>query len=263
MLAENPNRANDTQKYTQMLVDEFPLLIRNFFKKSRGIWDTRFLPGRCHTGAIKRSDEGLRDTNVYLSTPRNREYFEKCRDEALAELRKVTIPKIPKPAKDLKDANRGNRLGTNGRTITLGFGDTRHGIKEYATNKKYRDVLVAVCRLANSILPVGWSYNGITLNHNIHARRHTDSKNTGISYILGIGTFTGGEIKVFAPDGSGSTAHDLHDQAVGFNGGLLEHETADFEGERYTMVFYKQRWEGTIAGIPTVGGAEENLISHA
>ncbi len=263
MLAENPDRIKDTQKFTQRVADEFPLLVKQIYKKARGIYDLKFLAGRCPTGAKKRTAEGLRDLNVYQCEPRNREYFEKVRDEALAELRKVTIPKIPKPAKDLKDANRGNRLGTDGRTITLGFGDTRHGIKEYATNAKYRDALVAVCRLANAVLPVGWTYNGITLNHNIHAKRHTDSKNTGISYILGIGTFTGGEIKVYAPDGSGATAYNLHDRAIGFNGGLLEHETADFEGERYTMVFYKQRWEGTIAGIPTIGGFEEGLISHS
>ena len=40
---------------------------------------------------------------------------------------------------------------------------------------------------------------------------------------------------------------------VGFNGNLQFHETKDFIGERYTIIYYKQKWEGKIGNYITKG----------
>jgi len=75
----------------------------------------------------------------------------------------------------------------------------------------------------------------------VKAKKHIDSKNVGASVIIGIGDFTGGEIRVWNQEGNKHQDKNLHDHPVMFNGGLLAHETQPFKGDRYTMIFYKQK----------------------
>jgi hypothetical protein len=140
--------------------------------------------------------------------------------------------------------------------MTFGFGDTRQGIKEYATNKKHPELLKALAEFGNCVVPLGWDYNGITLNEGVKANKHKDSKNLGPSVIIGIGDFTGGGIEVWDKDDKDPKVFNLHDKPVMFNGGMLFHQTTPFEGERYTMVFYRQLWEGDVKGVPMKGSGK-------
>ena len=120
-----------------------------------------------------------------------------------------------------------------------------------------RDGCVLPC-----LVPKGWEYQAITLNHGVKAKKHIDSKNVGKSVIIGIGNFTGGEIGVWRSDNTKPVYKNLHDKPIMFNGGLLPHETQPFEGNRYTMVFYKQGRKprsgkiGVGAGTATPGNPE-------
>jgi hypothetical protein len=123
--------------------------------------------------------------------------------------------------------------------MSFGFGDNRQGWNYYVTNKKHPEVFKALVEFGNLVVPKGWEYQGITLNHGVKAKKHVDAKNVGKSVIIGIGDFTGGEIRVWK-DGV-PTDKDLHDKPVMFNGGVLAHETRPFKGDRYTIIFYKQK----------------------
>jgi hypothetical protein len=202
---------------------------------------------------MRKEFEGADDTSIYQPTIRNRKKYEATKEALLKVLREATIPKIPKPALKTAHTNRGNKLGTIGRTITFGFGDTRRGIKEYASNKRHPELLKALVAFGNQVVPKGFEYNGITLNEGVKAKKHKDSKNVGVSYIIGIGDFTGGNIKVWNKEDKSPKDFDLNGKPVGFNGGLLFHQTTPFTGERYTIIYYKQMWEGTIKGLKTVG----------
>jgi len=83
----------------------------------------------------------------------------------------------------------------------------------------------------------------ITLNYGVKAKKHVDSFNVGDSVIVGIGDYTDGKLRVY--DGGKTsetfTAYNIHDTPLMFNGALLAHETEDFTGERYTIIFYSQR----------------------
>jgi len=94
----------------------------------------------------------------------------------------------------------------------------------------------------------------------VKANKHKDSKNLGRSVIIGIGDFKGGDIKVWDAEDKDPKVFDLHDKPVFFNGGLLFHQTTPFSGERFTMVFYKQMWEGTVKGVPMVGKGESEEV---
>jgi hypothetical protein len=196
------------------------------------------------------SEEDKNDDSITKLPIRNRQKYEEAKQKLLEALKLYTIPKIPKARKpgDTKTATgRGDVIGTNGRTLTLGFGDNRHGWNFFRSNQKYPEVYKALLDFGNQVVPKGWDYQTITLNHNAKAKKHKDSKNVGKSVIIGIGDFKGGEIRVWNKDGENPKDLDLHDKPLMFNGGLLFHETQPFSIDRYekgkgryTMIFYRQ-----------------------
>ena len=196
------------------------------------------------------SEEDKNDDSITKLPIRNLSKYKEARENLLNALKLYTIPKIPKARKpgDTKTATgRGDVIGTNGRTLTLGFGDNRHGWNFFRSNDKYPEVYKALIEFGNQVVPKGWDYQTITLNHNAKAKKHKDSKNVGKSVIIGIGDFTGGEIRVWDKSGNNHKDYNLHDVPLMFNGGLLFHETQPFtidkyeKGKgRYTMIFYRQ-----------------------
>jgi len=210
-------------------------------------------------GAEKRYNvEGKEDTSRSVLSIRNPAKYKEARDELLDILRNTTLPgKLGKPGVG-EVYNRARKLGSIGRTITFGYGDTRHGIKDYSSNRKYPELFHALAKFGNQVVPKGWDYNGITLNEGVKANKHKDSKNLGVSYIIGIGDFTGGGIKVWDGDDRDPKVFDLHDKPVVFNGGLLYHQTTPFKGERYTMIFYRQMWKGKPKGVTMEGKGEDD-----
>ena len=187
---------------------------------------------------------------------RNPELVESLRTKLLEALGKATVPKLSKPRWKTKEGKsthqRSNVIGDIGRTMTFGFGNTRRGIKDYKTNSKYPDLMKALVDYGNAILPVGFFYNGITLNHGVKAKKHVDSLNIGVSYITGLGEYTGGELEIWSSD-TESVKVDLNKKIVGFNGALMPHQTCDFEGNRYTIIYYKQKWNSPVTGYETIG----------
>lgn len=179
-----------------------------------------------------------------------------ARDALLTELHKVTIPKIPRShvAKDGTVIGQRDRLiGTIGRTTNYGWGRTRAGYKDYVNNKKHPELFAALVRFGNLAVPSGWTYQSITLNHGVQAKKHIDIQNNGDSVIVGIGNYIGGELNVYDISGIEFVSHDIHDKPLMFNGAIYPHETKPFEGERYTMIFFKQKRTGTVEGFEMRG----------
>ena len=69
--------------------------------------------------------------------------------------------------------------------------------------------------------------------------KHLDAKNTGVSYILGLGDYTGGELLIYY-DGQDKppTPVDIKHKLYSFDGSKFFHEVADFTGTRITLVYY-------------------------
>ena len=83
-----------------------------------------------------------------------------------------------------------------------------------------------------------FKFTSIQYNKNHRSAKHKDAKNTGISYIIGMGDYTGGELIVYDEDGKNPVKKDIRNKFYTFNGSKYPHETAPFKGERYTLVFY-------------------------
>jgi hypothetical protein len=188
----------------------------------------------------KISEEDKTDSSVGYVEIRNKAAYNEAKAKLLEELSKITVPKIPPPDKRPGQTSRGDTIGTNGRTMTLGFGNNRRGFNFYKSTKNYPELFRALINFGNLVVPKGFEYQTINLNHNVKAKKHIDKLNVGKSVIVGIGEYTGGALRVFKPDGSSGKDYQLHDHPVMFNGGVLPHETQSFSGDRYTMVFYKQ-----------------------
>ena len=83
-----------------------------------------------------------------------------------------------------------------------------------------------------------FKFTSIQYNKNHRAARHRDAKNTGVSYIVGLGNYTGGELIIFDEHEKNPVKHDIKGKFNTFDGSKYPHETAPFSGERYTLVFY-------------------------
>ncbi|MFZ4600542.1 MAG: hypothetical protein ACOYNN_18015, partial [Terrimicrobiaceae bacterium] len=194
--------------------------------------------------------------------------YEDAKIDFLEEVERITVPKIkrssyypeghPKAGK-VKTFQRDIVIGNIGRTENFGFGKTRSGYKEFVSNKKYPELLKAIVKLGNLVVPKGWRYSAITLNHNVVAKKHIDMVNVGFSVIVAIGDFSNGGLYVYNPDGKGRELLDIHDKPAMFNGAILPHQTQPFKGERYTLIFYNQKEGARIPGIRSVGGSNEMI----
>ena len=197
---------------------------------------------------------------------RNKKEYETARDELLAVLRDTTIPKILKSTIDkdtgkVKVAQRDLIIGTIGRTMNFGWGRTRHGYKDYVTNERNPELFKALVRFGNAVVPEGWTYQSITLNHGVRAKKHIDGQNNGRSVIVGIGNYTGGKLNIYQQDGSKPKAYTVKNKPTMFNGAVYPHATQPFEGERYTIIFFKQAKPGGVKGITMRGGGDEGLVN--
>lgn len=78
-----------------------------------------------------------------------------------------------------------------------------------------------------------FEYNQILINYNNIFKKHKDNKNIGSnSLIFGFGPYTKGELYIE------DKPYDIKNPII-FDGKLLEHEVKEFEGDRYSVIYYK------------------------
>ncbi len=79
----------------------------------------------------------------------------------------------------------------------------------------------------------------VQINRNWWAPPHRDNGNVGISHIIGLGDYEGGETVVEYPENH--TEYDIKNKFASFNGSRYTHWTKPFDGKRYSLVFYKHK----------------------
>ena len=80
------------------------------------------------------------------------------------------------------------------------------------------------------------SWNAITVNQNYKAAPHYDKGNLGKSFLVAFGDFTGGCLKIHEGDLSGT--HDIKYRPIIQDFSQMLHSVEDFQGERYSLVYY-------------------------
>lgn len=81
-----------------------------------------------------------------------------------------------------------------------------------------------------------FTYQQIVINKNFMIAPHKDGKNVGVSNIIALGDFTGGELML--KDNGFDRKCNIQNKFKEFNGSLIEHWVLPFEGTRYSLVFY-------------------------
>jgi hypothetical protein len=192
-----------------------------------------------------------------------REKYAEARDRFLSLASHITIPKLQKStyypeghekAGRVKIGRRGGIIGIGGRSLNFGSGHSRrYGYTEHKFNSVFPELFKAAVDIGNAVVPLDWNYTTITLNHNVKANKHTDGKNVGDSVIIAFGDFSFGGLYVYTSDNSSRMLYDIKDTPIMFNGALLPHETEEFLGNRYSLIFYKQKHSPEIPGTPMRG----------
>jgi len=138
---------------------------------------------------------------------------------------------------------------------TLGLSRSRDGrFLEKEATKDHPDVTRLLCQWVKDHPVPGCDrdmpFTSINVNFKYAARRHRDSNNHGLSLIKALGKFSGGRLGYF-PNDDQAIARETLDQLPEsdrifvnlkenfalFNGSCA-HEVEDYEGERYSLVFF-------------------------
>ena len=192
-----------------------------------------------------KEDDIYTTKDVFYIPIRNKKEYIEARDELYELLQDYTVPKI---------SSRRGVIGSIGRTTNFGFGRTRRGFKQFVNNKKHPELLKAIVKYGNQVVPKGFFYNGITMNHLVKAKKHIDGFNVGNSVIVGFGDYEGGDVLVYEPNGKNPKQKDVKDKPLLFNGSIYPHKTTPFKGDRYTLIFFRQGDNEKVEGVgPTIG----------
>jgi len=202
----------------------------------------------------------------------DKDAYEKDKDNLLKMLKGITVPMISKNRIDASGnillRARENIIGAIGRTCNFGLVRSRRfGYTTSRHSVKWTDLHKAIFQFGNHVCPAGMDITSITLNHNVKAKKHVDSFNVGGSVIVGIGDYKDGKLRVYegGKESETYTAYDIQDKPLMFNGAMYAHETEDFTGDRYTIIYYSQRpkkipWISDI--IINGTGISESITKH-
>jgi len=151
------------------------------------------------------------------------------------------IKKFVRYGQDVKYKNN-RRLGFPCESISFGFTRRRftkknEGLIEFVANGKYPLVYQSLLELASYIIPDDLDINSITLNHNFKCLPHLDAYNKYDSIIVGIGDYTGGELHLHNEETIDEFI-DIKNKPFRFNGSKIKHSTNDFEGDRWSVVYF-------------------------
>jgi len=155
-------------------------------------------------------------------------------------LRNLDFPTTQRP-NVLRKGQTGYKGFVLGRVTSWAGKGEKAGYRKIQSEKskqpKYKELLKETRKFMKLKDPK-FKFSSIQFNKNHRSAKHTDSKNTGASYIVGLGDYTGGELIVYDEAGKNPVKKNIKNRFYKFNGSLYPHETSPFKGERYSLVFY-------------------------
>ena len=148
----------------------------------------------------------------------------------------VNIPK-GKTTETFRANNQGFILGKVNTWSPTKEGKTGVVDSKKTNTPKYKELFEEASKLMKSHNP-NFKFTSIQFNKNQKTKKHKDGNNVGKSYIIGLGDYSGGDVRLYAPDGKSYKDINIKNRWATFDGSELEHETTPFKGERYSLVYY-------------------------
>lgn len=140
--------------------------------------------------------------------------------------------------------NRKKIIGNIGKSCAFGYLQIpfkRVGYSNKTLNQF--DLYKKLLNWGKKYLPESFEFNCIYCNYNMKAKKHKDSLNVGDSYFCFIGDCSGGELKIYDKEDEDREIYRVKkNELYCFNGYEKYHETDNFNGERYSIIFYKNNF---------------------
>lgn len=117
----------------------------------------------------------------------------------------------------------------------------KKGVKKQLSNKTNDERYKELYNETKKLMRLGdpkYKFTTIQYNKNQQTAKHKDGRNVGVSYIIGLGNYTGGELIVYDLEDKNPKKINIRNKFYKFNGSIHFHETAPFKGERYSLVFF-------------------------
>lgn len=113
----------------------------------------------------------------------------------------------------------------------------RQGVLQESTYTiKYPKIMPMFKKFMKAHCPK-FKFNSVYVNKNTVCKRHLDSKNMGVSLLVGLGKYTGGKTVLYTKKNKERKFH-IKTQSLMFNGSEIEHRSEEFNGTRYSLVFF-------------------------
>jgi len=166
--------------------------------------------------------------------------YKKVKDELLKELNIISFPL----ASDRDNIVRGGVTKQGfvlGKIYTYSEGLKYDPRSFRPSNKTNKPKYFRIWKLARKLMHLkdpNFKFTSIQFNKNNRTARHKDSRNTGISNMIGLGNYEGGDLLIFDEDGKNPKRLKTKDKWIKFDGSKYPHETTAFKGDRYTLVYY-------------------------
>jgi len=119
-------------------------------------------------------------------------------------------------------------------TMTFGITGLNNRSWNSVQNIKNKELYLKLIDFGKELDP-NFKYSSITINKNFKSYPHYDSNNIGISMIIAIGDYTGGNLNV-----SGKSI-DVYNKIHYFDGSKELHWTDDFIGTRYSIIYFTRK----------------------
>lgn len=152
----------------------------------------------------------------------------------MAEFRKKTLAELraidPFPSRESRKNARPDGVK---KYVGFCFGKVKKLDEGYVRSQfdaRFPGLLKAARELIKAHDP-SFRYTSIQVNKNMQCKPHKDTYNKGMSYIIGLGAYTGGELL------TGDRSINIRNKFLKFDG-RQTHSTAPFKGERYSLVYF-------------------------
>ena len=131
------------------------------------------------------------------------------------------------------------RYGNGIRSATLGE------VRDYSTGgkrisnftKNNIELYNLLCEYGSTITDI--PFKSICINKNTIAEPHVDRNNRGVSCIVGLGDYTGGELVLKGNADCDDSKVSIHKNPIEFDGSKIIHYSLPFEGTRYSIIYFQ------------------------
>ena len=120
------------------------------------------------------------------------------------------------------------------------IGTFRTGISKCTLTPEGTEIALTLNTVLRHYMP-DFRFTSIVVNRGTQSQKHKDKKNCGESVITALGGFTGGDLEIWDPSSSSETPDHtipIHNRLLTFNGSVRPHKNSDWEGERWSIIWF-------------------------